>query len=121
MKEISIKPVTIFKLTIKYGLRILYDPEYRIMVYKRYRNRQREERLKVKYGSGHRKYKNARYRARKKIFLKRIHGSCVFCRGKFRIGELTIDHIIPRSKGGTNDKSNLQVLCKGCHKLKDNV
>jgi 5-methylcytosine-specific restriction endonuclease McrA len=30
---------------------------------------------------------------------------------------LEIHHVIKRSKGGTNDPSNLQVLCSACHKL----
>lgn len=30
-------------------------------------------------------------------------------------GELTIDHRIPRSKGGTNDDSNLQTMCRPCN------
>ena len=29
-----------------------------------------------------------------------------------------IDHIIPVALGGTNDKQNLQVLCKWCHDKK---
>jgi 5-methylcytosine-specific restriction endonuclease McrA len=29
---------------------------------------------------------------------------------------LTIHHKIPQSLGGTNDRSNLQVLCFRCHK-----
>ena len=30
----------------------------------------------------------------------------------------TIDHIVPRSKGGTNDKSNLRWVCFSCNQLK---
>lgn len=33
---------------------------------------------------------------------------------------ITIDHIIPLSKGGTNKFENLQLLCRTCHDAKDN-
>lgn len=29
--------------------------------------------------------------------------------------ELTIDHIVPLAKGGTNDLENLQLLCRSCN------
>ena len=42
---------------------------------------------------------------------------CVICGAK---EDLSIDHIIPRSKGGTNDPENLQTLCRSCNSSKKN-
>lgn len=40
---------------------------------------------------------------------------CAFCRSTRK---LEIDHIIPLSKGGTDDRSNLQTLCEHCNRKK---
>jgi 5-methylcytosine-specific restriction protein A len=44
---------------------------------------------------------------------------CLHCQAKgiVKLGE-ELDHIVPISKGGTNDGSNLQMLCKQCHLTK---
>ncbi|PJN00805.1 HNH endonuclease [Streptomyces sp. CB01201] len=34
--------------------------------------------------------------------------------------DLTGDHITPKSKGGTDDLANVQVLCRGCNSRKHN-
>lgn len=43
-------------------------------------------------------------------------GRCAECRHKKR---LEIDHIIPLSKGGTNARTNLQLLCRSCNARKN--
>lgn len=42
------------------------------------------------------------------------------CRSCNRKDNLTVDHIVQLSRGGTNNLENLQTLCKYCHEEKDN-
>ena len=36
----------------------------------------------------------------------------------FKIRNLTVDHIKPQSKGGTDHPNNLQLLCQACNSTK---
>lgn len=50
-----------------------------------------------------------------KQLLVKYKFKCVKCQSKENI---TIDHITPVSKGGSDDPSNLQILCKPCNSKK---
>jgi 5-methylcytosine-specific restriction endonuclease McrA len=45
-------------------------------------------------------------------------GICYFCGEKFPPKELTMDHLVPLSRGGTSRKSNLVPACKECNTRK---
>jgi 5-methylcytosine-specific restriction protein A len=45
-----------------------------------------------------------------------------FCRACLAAGRTTyareVDHIVPKRAGGSDDRTNLQALCKPCHSRK---
>lgn len=62
-------------------------------------------------------YREKWHKKRHRIFKKSGY-RCVKC-GAFGIGTLlTVDHIIPKSKGGTSAEENLQALCFHCNNRK---
>ena len=46
--------------------------------------------------------------------LKLQHGKCVYCQTSIK-EYYEVDHIIPISKGGSNESNNIQLLCKQCN------
>ena len=52
--------------------------------------------------------------------LKKSKHRCELCGATKYDRPLDVDHIIPRSKGGKSDESNLQVLCSKCNRSKSN-
>ncbi len=65
--------------------------------------------------------RNSKERVGKKLrerILYRDHWTCKNCGTEGKDSQLNIDHIIPRSKGGKAEESNLQTLCKSCNLLK---
>ncbi|OON96754.1 MAG: hypothetical protein ATN36_04930 [Epulopiscium sp. Nele67-Bin005] len=45
---------------------------------------------------------------------------CVRCRNWFQKDMIDIDHIIPKSKGGSDKLWNLQAMCRSCNRSKGN-
>lgn len=48
-------------------------------------------------------------------------GKCALCGVHSSERRIEVDHIIPRSLGGTNDIANLQALCDECNRGKSNT
>ena len=42
-------------------------------------------------------------------------GICHYCKNTFPAKELTMDHIVPISKGGKSTKGNVVPCCKACN------
>ena len=59
-----------------------------------------------------------RYKTYKHTLFGLQEGKCTGCEVLFPFRNMTIDHIIPRSKGGTEDPGNLQLLCAACNSTK---
>jgi 5-methylcytosine-specific restriction endonuclease McrA len=51
---------------------------------------------------------------------KTADGICHYCQRKVPVKELTMDHIIPLSRGGQSTKGNLVPCCKECNTAKKN-
>ena len=58
---------------------------------------------------------NLHYKMRRKMITDNHDACCAVCGSK---DNLQLDHIITVSAGGKTEESNLQVLCKKCHREK---
>lgn len=52
---------------------------------------------------------------------KRATGRCYYCNKQYSPPDLTMDHIIPLSRGGASEKINLVASCKDCNNKKKNL
>ena len=58
------------------------------------------------------------YRTHRHRLYGEQEGVCVGCDTHFPFRLMDVDHILPRSKGGTDHPDNLQLLCSGCNRSK---
>ena len=58
------------------------------------------------------------YKTHKRTLLWRQEGICAGCRISFPFRNFTVDHILAKSKGGTDHIDNLQLLCGACNSMK---
>lgn len=53
-----------------------------------------------------------------KEYLYAVHHGCVYCQGASKDRRLEIDHVVPRSAGGSNSLVNLTLACHTCNQDK---
>jgi len=84
-----------------------YCPEHQKRMSSHYNRYERDPVSKKRYG-----YQWQKVRAR---FLA-AHPLCAECMARGRATPASeVHHILPLSRGGTNDEANLAALCKPCH------
>lgn len=59
-------------------------------------------------------------RARRRRRLWELNPQCTYCLRHITLNEATLDHIMPRSKGGKGNKENRCLSCQECNSLKGN-
>ena len=58
------------------------------------------------------------YRKNKHVLFGQQEGYCAGCRMDFPYKILEVDHMVPRSRGGSDHMENLQLLCPSCNRIK---
>ena len=99
--DLSSKAVELVRLRLEKEMGMFYDITHRTDIPKR------SEKL-------------PNYKTHKHVLFGEQEGLCKGCKTYFPFKNFTIDHIVAKSKGGTDHKENLQLLCNYCNSLKGN-
>lgn len=59
-----------------------------------------------------------RERFSRRYLYDRLGGRCQICGSKEKIHDMSIEHILPRSKHGTDDAFNITMTCRECNSCK---
>lgn len=69
--------------------------------------------MRVKRSNKHRKTRPVRF-SRSAVYI-RDGNRCQFCGKKFKDSDLTLDHVVPRCRGGQTTFANIVSACKKCN------
>lgn len=56
----------------------------------------------------------------REVLFDRDNGTCQYCKKTLTRAEFTIDHVLPRSRGGKTDWENCVISCHRCNNAKGN-
>jgi 5-methylcytosine-specific restriction endonuclease McrA len=67
-------------------------------------------------------HNTANRRRQKKSLANRDGGAlCHYCGQRHKLYDLTVDHVVPRSRGGSNHLFNLVLACRPCNLAKGSM
>lgn len=70
----------------------------------------------------HAEYATLRKTSGMKLWIKKRYakqsGRCFYCHELLKGKRLNVEHVTPRSRGGSNDSKNLVLACSSCNKAK---
>lgn len=55
------------------------------------------------------------YRRRRRLYFEMGRTSCCWCKKSLTFRQATIEHLLPRSRGGKNNIENLDIACGPCN------
>lgn len=64
---------------------------------------------------------NDSYSENREILKKTSFKICGLCGHRIKDRDLTVDHIVPLSRGGTNELNNLRLVHSSCNQIKGNL
>ena len=99
--DLSPKAADLVKLRLRKEMGLFYDIRHRLDIPRR-----------LDQG------KVPNYKTHKHTLFGIQEGLCAGCRIAFPFRNMTIDHVVPQSKGGTDHVANLQLLCAACNSMK---
>ena len=99
--DLSPKAADLVKLRLRKEMGLFYEVRHRLD------NPRRTDQGKV-----------PNYKTHKHTLYGIQEGLCAGCRVMFPFRNMTVDHVIPQSKGGTDHMTNLQLLCAACNSMK---
>lgn len=57
----------------------------------------------------------------KKLYRLTATFICPYCQKEFPLNKATVEHLVPRSRGGTSDPENIVYACKFCNNQKGSL
>ena len=99
--DLSSKAADLVKLRLRKEMGLFYDVRHRLDIPRRL------DQEKV-----------PNYRTHRHTLYGIQEGLCAGCRVMFPFRNMTVDHVVPQFKGGTDHMTNLQLLCGACNSMK---